>query len=226
MNLMKKSHRRERCVWVYYCDLLDQRAFKALFDWSGLGQQVTVNNTDPVNLSHQSQLCLSVCDFLSDAVTSLSVSFSHHLFISLVTVISSITVGNHHYYCCSFLVLEIWTNLLNFDFVTLADHQIRGCVSSCFLRVSLTISSSYYYSFLGTISRCSPISTHRPDTSNRPLSRAAQEIMEVQTVQQLDLQDSDEDEEDCLALACLEEEFRNMSTTQWDEGEDGHIPVD
>ncbi|KTG43866.1 hypothetical protein cypCar_00032290, partial [Cyprinus carpio] len=86
--------------------------------------------------------------------------------------------------------------------------------------------SSQRLCFKGTISRCSPISTHRPDTSNRPLSRAAQEIMEVQTVQQLDLQDSDEDEEDCLALACLEEEFRNMSTTQWDEGEDGHIPVD
>uniref|UniRef100_A0A9J7XVS4 Zinc finger, B-box domain containing n=1 Tax=Cyprinus carpio carpio TaxID=630221 RepID=A0A9J7XVS4_CYPCA len=77
--------------------------------------------------------------------------------------------------------------------------------------------SSQRLCFKGTISRCSPISTHRPDTSNRPLSRAAQEIMEVQTVQQLDLQDSDEDEEDCLALACLEEEFRNMSTTQWDE---------
>lgn len=44
--------------------------------------------------------------------------------------------------------------------------------------------------------------------------------MEVQTVEQLDLQDSDEDEEDCLALACLEEEFRYMSTTPLDEGED------
>lgn len=45
-------------------------------------------------------------------------------------------------------------------------------------------------------------------------------------MEQLDLQDSDEDEEDFLALACLEEEFRNMSTTPLDEGEDGHIPVD
>ncbi len=44
--------------------------------------------------------------------------------------------------------------------------------------------------------------------------------MEVQTVEQRDLQDSDEDEEDCLALACLEEEFRHMSTTPLDEGED------
>ncbi|XP_016403013.1 uncharacterized protein LOC107736004 [Sinocyclocheilus rhinocerous] len=93
--------------------------------------------------------------------------------------------------------------------------------------------SSQRLCFSGTISRCSPISsrplsagTHRPDPSNRPLSRAALEIMEVQTVEQLDLQDSDEDEEDFLALACLEEEFRNMSTTQLDEGEDGHIPVD
>ncbi|XP_016148196.1 zinc finger B-box domain-containing protein 1-like [Sinocyclocheilus grahami] len=93
--------------------------------------------------------------------------------------------------------------------------------------------SSQRLCFSGTISRCSPISsrplsagTHSPDPSNRLLSRAALEIMEVQTVEQLDLQDSDEDEEDFLALACLEEEFRNMSTTQLDEGEDGHIPVD
>ncbi|XP_059421323.1 uncharacterized protein zbbx isoform X2 [Carassius carassius] len=86
--------------------------------------------------------------------------------------------------------------------------------------------SSQRLCFKGTISRCSPLSTHRPDPSNRPLSRAAQEIMEVQSVEQLDLQDSDEDEEDFLALACLEEEFRNMSTTQLDEGEDGPIPVD
>ncbi|XP_016308454.1 uncharacterized protein LOC107662853 [Sinocyclocheilus anshuiensis] len=93
--------------------------------------------------------------------------------------------------------------------------------------------SSQRLCFSGTISRCSPISsrplsagTHSPDPSNWPLSRAALEIMEVQTVEQLDLQDSDEDEEDFLALACLEEEFRNMSTTQLNEGEDGHIPVD
>ncbi|XP_052387423.1 uncharacterized protein LOC127934223 isoform X2 [Carassius gibelio] len=78
--------------------------------------------------------------------------------------------------------------------------------------------SSQRLCFKGTISRCSPLSTYRPDPSNRPLSRAAQEIMEVQSVEQLDLQDSDEDEEDVLALACLEEEFRNMSTTQLDEG--------
>ncbi|XP_016364700.1 zinc finger B-box domain-containing protein 1-like [Sinocyclocheilus rhinocerous] len=76
-------------------------------------------------------------------------------------------------------------------------------------------------SSLGTISRCSPISS-RPLSAGtrRPLSRAAEEIMEVQSVEQLDLQDSDEDEEDCLALACLEEEFRHMSTTPLDEGED------
>lgn len=39
-------------------------------------------------------------------------------------------------------------------------------------------------------------------------------------MEQLDLQDSDEDEEDCLALACLEEEFRNISTTPLDQGEE------
>ncbi|RXN11402.1 zinc finger B-box domain-containing 1-like protein [Labeo rohita] len=93
--------------------------------------------------------------------------------------------------------------------------------------------SSQRLCFSGTVNRCSPITsrplsagTSRPDPTSQPLSRAAQEIMEVQTVEQLDLQDSDEDEEDFLALACLEEEFRNMSTTPLDEGEDGHIPVD
>lgn len=44
--------------------------------------------------------------------------------------------------------------------------------------------------------------------------------MEVQTVEQLDLQDSDGDREDCLALACLEEDTKHMSTTPLDEGED------
>ncbi|KAK7160571.1 hypothetical protein R3I93_008273 [Phoxinus phoxinus] len=87
--------------------------------------------------------------------------------------------------------------------------------------------SSQRLCFSGTKSRCSPISfrppsiePRRPDSSNRPLSRVAQEIREVQTVEHLNLQDSDEDEEDCLALACLEEEFRNMSTTQLDQGEE------
>ncbi|XP_016339153.1 zinc finger B-box domain-containing protein 1-like [Sinocyclocheilus anshuiensis] len=80
---------------------------------------------------------------------------------------------------------------------------------------------SHRLCFSGTVSRCSPISS-RPLSAGtrRPLSRAAEEIMEVQSVEQLDLQDSDEDEEDCLALACLEEEFRHMSTTPLDEGED------
>ncbi|XP_058607841.1 uncharacterized protein zbbx isoform X1 [Onychostoma macrolepis] len=80
--------------------------------------------------------------------------------------------------------------------------------------------SSHRLCFSGTISRSLiPISS-RPLSAGtrRPLSRAAQEIMEVQTVEQLDLQDSDEDEEDCLALACLEEEFRHMSSTPLDEG--------
>ncbi|XP_056100455.1 uncharacterized protein zbbx [Rhinichthys klamathensis goyatoka] len=87
--------------------------------------------------------------------------------------------------------------------------------------------SSQRLCFSGTKSRCSPISFRppsiepsRPGSSNRPLSRVAQEIREVQTVEHLDLQDSDEDEEDCLALACLEEEFRNMSTTPLDQGEE------
>ncbi|XP_077049974.1 uncharacterized protein zbbx isoform X2 [Siphateles boraxobius] len=85
--------------------------------------------------------------------------------------------------------------------------------------------SSQRLCFSGTKSRCSPISSRPPSieprrlgSSNRPLSRVAQEIREVQTVEHLDLQDSDEDEEDCLALACLEEEFRNMSTTPLDQG--------
>jgi len=80
---------------------------------------------------------------------------------------------------------------------------------------------------LGTKSRRSPISfrppsidPHRPGSSNRPLSRVAQEIREVQTVEHLDLQDSNEDDDDCLALACLEEEFRNMSNTPLDQGEE------
>ncbi|XDV29202.1 hypothetical protein PO909_032348 [Leuciscus waleckii] len=87
--------------------------------------------------------------------------------------------------------------------------------------------SSQRLCFSGTKSRCSPISfrppsiePRRPDPSNRPLSRVAQEIREAQTVEHLELQDSDEDEEDCLALACLEEEFRNMSTTPLDQGEE------
>ncbi|XP_067275708.1 zinc finger B-box domain-containing protein 1 isoform X2 [Pseudorasbora parva] len=86
--------------------------------------------------------------------------------------------------------------------------------------------SSQRLCFSGTIHRCSPISfrppsieSRRPDSSNFPLSRAAQEIRDVQTVEQLDLQDSDEDEENCLALECLEEEFRNMSTTPLDQGD-------
>ncbi|XP_068070969.1 zinc finger B-box domain-containing protein 1 isoform X3 [Danio rerio] len=68
------------------------------------------------------------------------------------------------------------------------------------------------------------IETCRPYSSGRPLSRAAQEILEVQTVEKLHLQDSDEDEEDLLALACLEEEFRKMSTTPLDQGEVRHNP--
>ncbi|KAI2653351.1 Zinc finger B-box domain-containing protein 1 [Labeo rohita] len=105
---------------------------------------------------------------------------------------------------------------------------ILSCLLFCFfLSPVFSLCISY------TCVRCSPITsrplsagTSRPDPTSQPLSRAAQEIMEVQTVEQLDLQDSDEDEEDFLALACLEEEFRNMSTTPLDEGEDGHIPVD
>ncbi len=78
---MKKVEEREVCECVCYCDLLDQRAFKALFDWSWLGQRVTVNNTDPANLRRQSQRCLSVCAFPSVALTSLF-PFSHHLSVS------------------------------------------------------------------------------------------------------------------------------------------------
>ncbi|XP_055030335.2 uncharacterized protein zbbx isoform X2 [Misgurnus anguillicaudatus] len=63
------------------------------------------------------------------------------------------------------------------------------------------------------------ISTHRVSSSCRPLSRAAHEIMEVQSVERPDLQNSDEEEQDCLALACLEEEFRNMSCTPRDQDE-------
>ncbi|XP_056333993.1 uncharacterized protein LOC130245350 [Danio aesculapii] len=92
-------------------------------------------------------------------------------------------------------------------------------------------SQSLYLS--GTISRRSSISlgdpiieTRRTDSSSRPLSCAAQEILEVQTVEQLHLQDSDEDEEDLLALACLEEEFRKMSTTPLEQGEVRHNPGD
>ncbi|KAA0715229.1 hypothetical protein E1301_Tti008720 [Triplophysa tibetana] len=62
-------------------------------------------------------------------------------------------------------------------------------------------------------SRVQSASSHRPSSSVRPLSRAAQEILEVQTVEKPEVQNSDEEEEDCLALACLEEEFRNMSCT-------------
>ncbi|KAG1971528.1 hypothetical protein F2P79_000019 [Pimephales promelas] len=87
--------------------------------------------------------------------------------------------------------------------------------------------SSQRLCFSDTKSRRSPISfrppsidPRRPGSSNRPLSRVAQEIREVQTVENLDLQDYNEDEDDCLALACLEEEFRNMSTTPLDQGEE------
>ncbi|XP_056621572.1 zinc finger B-box domain-containing protein 1 isoform X2 [Triplophysa dalaica] len=65
-------------------------------------------------------------------------------------------------------------------------------------------------------SRVQSASSRRPSSSVRPLSRAAQEILDVQTVEKPEVQNSDEEEEDCLALACLEEEFRNMSCTPCD----------
>ncbi|XP_051725791.1 uncharacterized protein zbbx isoform X1 [Ctenopharyngodon idella] len=112
----------------------------------------------------------------------------------------------------------IVTELVNGRPISSTPHPFTPCYGRM---------SSQRLCFSGTISRCSPISfrppsteSRRPDSSNFPLSRAAQEIREVQTVEKLNLQDSDEEEEDCMALACLEEEFRNISTTPLDQGEE------
>ncbi|XP_051512495.1 uncharacterized protein LOC127416930 [Myxocyprinus asiaticus] len=87
--------------------------------------------------------------------------------------------------------------------------------------------SSQRLCFSSTLSRSPPspsrvpsAGSYRPRSFCRPLSYAAQEISEIQTVEQPEPVNIDEDEEDCLALACLEEEFRNMSITPFDQGED------
>lgn len=93
---------------------------------------------------------------------------------------------------------------------------------SDFLLVSLqscNISSMVFFSLVHedissrSSSRVQSASSRRPSSSVRPMSRAAQEILEVQTVEKPEVQNSDEEEDNCLALACLEEEFRNMSCT-------------
>ncbi|XP_073671790.1 uncharacterized protein zbbx [Paramisgurnus dabryanus] len=110
--------------------------------------------------------------------------------------------------------------------VLVNSRPIRSPLRSVTPRRDASSQSRSFSSHQDVLSRCSPsssqiqsIGTRRVSSSCRPLSRAAQEIMEVQSVERPDLQNSDEEEQDCLALACLEEEFRNMSCTPCDQDE-------
>ncbi|XP_058242882.1 mucin-2 [Hemibagrus wyckioides] len=55
-------------------------------------------------------------------------------------------------------------------------------------------------------------SVSRPLCASRPISRAALEILEVQSVEQAEITHFKQDEEDLLTITCLEEEFKQMNT--------------
>ncbi|TRY65406.1 hypothetical protein DNTS_009893, partial [Danionella cerebrum] len=111
---------------------------------------------------------------------------------------------------------ELWrssSSLQHHAEESLVSALMNGCLVSSgprpFTPHNNRVSSSQRLHLSGSPSRCSAIA------SNRPLSRAAQEIQEIQTVQLTDLQNELEEEktEEYLALARLEEEFKNISIT-------------
>lgn len=55
-------------------------------------------------------------------------------------------------------------------------------------------------------------SVSRPLCASRPISRAALEILEVQSVEQAEITHFKQDEEDLFTITCLEEEFKQINT--------------